>query len=78
MSGHAAYVVSAWAAAAIILVALFVLSLHNLRQRETLLKALEEARPRRRRREEAPPAPAPTPASQISPSPVTAVREHDA
>ena len=74
MSGHAAYVVLAWAAAAIILVTLFVLSIYSLRQRETLLKALEEVRPRRRRRGDE----ATTNEPPAHPSPVTAVHEHDA
>jgi heme exporter protein D len=50
MGGYAAYVWPAYGIAAVILVAMLIVSLRGLRRHEALLKALETSRPRRRQR----------------------------
>jgi heme exporter protein D len=49
MGGHAVYVWSAYAVAAAVLIAMLAATLVGLRRREALLRALEDAHPRRRR-----------------------------
>jgi heme exporter protein D len=49
MGGYAAYVWPAYGIAAVILVAMLIVSLRGLRRHEALLKTLETSRPRRRR-----------------------------
>jgi heme exporter protein D len=49
MGGYAAYVWPAYGIAAVILVAMLIVSLRGLRRHEALLKTLETNRPRRRR-----------------------------
>lgn len=49
MGGYAAYVWGSYGLAVAVLVGLLVASLRLLRSNETMLKALEEARPQRRR-----------------------------
>jgi heme exporter protein D len=48
MGGYAAYVWPAYGIAAVILVAMLIVSLRGLRRHEALLKTLETSRPRRR------------------------------
>ena len=50
MGGYAAYVWPAYGIAAVILVAMLIVSLRGLRRHEALLKTLETSRPRRRER----------------------------
>ena len=49
MGGYAAYVWPAYGIAAVILVAMLIVSLRGLRRHEALLKTLETNRPRQRR-----------------------------
>lgn len=49
MGGYAAYVWGSYGLALIVLVGLLVASMRYLRSTETMLKALEQARPQRRR-----------------------------
>ena len=48
MGGYAAYVWPAYGIAAVILVAMLIVSLRGLRRHEALLKTLQTSRPRRR------------------------------
>ena len=50
MGGYAAYVWPAYGIAAVILVAMLVVSLRGLRRHEALLETLQTSRPRRRER----------------------------
>jgi heme exporter protein D len=56
MGGYAAYVWPAYGIAAVILVAMLIVSLRGLRRHEALLKTLETSRPRRRERSRRVPA----------------------
>ncbi|ACJ00384.1 heme exporter protein CcmD [Rhodospirillum centenum] len=49
MGGYAAYVWGSYGLALIVLVGILVASVRYLRSTETMLKALEQARPQRRR-----------------------------
>jgi heme exporter protein D len=49
MGGYAAYIWPAYAVAAIVLLALLVVTLRTLRVREAVHRTLEESRPRRRK-----------------------------
>jgi heme exporter protein D len=60
MGGYAAYVWPAYGVAAVILVAMLIVSLRGLRRHEALLKTLETSRPRRRERSRGPASKAPT------------------
>ena len=66
MGGYAAYVWPAYGIAAVILVAMLIVSLRGLRRHEALLKTLESSRPRRRdrNRRASSPAPATLPATE--------------